>query len=206
MSEPRGRARPVTSVLDVLRAQLDHESFDAVLFSLETVAADLGYGDIRALPGAIAWIERLRELGKHVGLFASRERVASALRLAGIDELFDEVTIGASTAQTLRTAIEATGVAAAERTVVVAPQPAPWLPRARPARSTSSASRAASRHRRSCARRAPTRSSPICSSWCALSPEFAAGQQLLSMPCSDDFSADCTRRLHVYFARIHIRE
>ena len=120
MSEPRGRARPVTSVLDVLRAELDHETFDAVLFSLETVAADLGYGDIRALPGSIAWIERLRELGKHVGLFASRERVASALRLAGIDELFDEVTIGASTAQTLRTAIDATGVAAAERTVVVA--------------------------------------------------------------------------------------
>jgi beta-phosphoglucomutase-like phosphatase (HAD superfamily) len=119
MSEPKLRPRPVTTVLDVLRAQLDHDAFDAALFSIETVAADLGYGDIRALPGSIAWIEKLRELGKRVGLFASRERVHSALRLAGIDELFDEVTIGASTAQTLRTAIEANGVAP-ERTVVVA--------------------------------------------------------------------------------------
>ncbi len=117
MSAPR--PRPVTTVLDVLRAELDQESFDGALFSIETVAADLGYGDIRALPGSIAWIEQLRELGKRVGLFASRERVKSALELAGIEELFDEVTIGASTAQTLRSAIEATGVAP-ERTVVVA--------------------------------------------------------------------------------------
>ena len=110
--------RPVTGVLDLLRAKLDRDSFDAVLFSLETVAADLGYGDIRALPGSVTWIEWLREAGKRVGLFASRERVSSALELAGIDELFDEVTIGADTAQTLRAAIDAIGVAAA-RTVVV---------------------------------------------------------------------------------------
>lgn len=99
-----------------MRAELDHESFGAALFSLETVAADLGYGDIRALQGSIAWIEQLRDLGKRVGLFASRERVHSALQLAGIDELF---TIGTSTPQTLRAAFEAVG-AAPERTVVVA--------------------------------------------------------------------------------------
>jgi beta-phosphoglucomutase-like phosphatase (HAD superfamily) len=121
MSEPaaKPRVRPVTTVLDVLRAELDHDAFDAALFSLETVAADLGYGDIRPLPGSIAWIEQLRVLGKRVGVFASRERARAALRLAGIDELFDEVTIGTSVQQTLRAAIEVLGVPV-NRTVVVA--------------------------------------------------------------------------------------
>jgi phosphoglycolate phosphatase-like HAD superfamily hydrolase len=118
-SGAKPRVRGVTTVLDVLRAELDHDAFDAALFSLETVAADLGYGDIRALPGSVAWITQLRELGKRIGLFASRERAKSALQLAGIDELFDEVTVGTGTTQTLLAAIDAVGVPA-DRTIVVA--------------------------------------------------------------------------------------
>ena len=56
---PLERRRPVVTVLDTLRVAIDLDSFDAVLFSLESVAADLGYGDVRQLPGAIAWIDSL---------------------------------------------------------------------------------------------------------------------------------------------------
>ena len=55
-----GRPRPVATVLDVLRKRIDHDAFDAAILSLEAVAADLGYGDVRPLPGSIAWIDRLR--------------------------------------------------------------------------------------------------------------------------------------------------
>lgn len=41
-----------------------------MLFSHDIVAADLGYGDIRPLPGALAWIEQLRRHGKRIGAFA----------------------------------------------------------------------------------------------------------------------------------------
>jgi beta-phosphoglucomutase-like phosphatase (HAD superfamily) len=90
-----------------------------VLFSLETVAADLGYGDIRALPGSIAWIEQLRAHDKRIGLFATGERAGMALDLAGIADRFDEVTLGIGTLATLQAAIDALGVAP-ERTIVAA--------------------------------------------------------------------------------------
>jgi len=111
--------RPYSTVLDVLRVEIDQDAFDAVLFSLETVAADLGYGDIRALPGSIAWIEHLRRRDKRIGLFATGDRAPAALELAGIAALFDDVTVGTRTAPTLVTAIQALG-APPERTVVVA--------------------------------------------------------------------------------------
>jgi beta-phosphoglucomutase-like phosphatase (HAD superfamily) len=114
-----GRVRPVTTVLDVLRPEIDRDAFDAVLFSLDTVAADLGYGDIRALPGSIAWIEQLRGWGKRIGLFATGPRATTALELAGIAELFDEVALGTGTVPTLRAAIEALG-SEPQRTIVVA--------------------------------------------------------------------------------------
>ena len=79
-----GRPRPVPTVLDVLRTRIDHDAFDAAIFSLEAVAADLGYGDVRPLPGSIAWIDRLRSESKRIGVLASGERVAAALELAGI--------------------------------------------------------------------------------------------------------------------------
>ena len=120
MSDPAGRlrARPVSTVLDVLRVQIELEAFDAALFSLETVAADLGYGDIRALPGSVVWIGQLREHDKRVGLFAAGDRANAALELAGIAGLFDEITIGARTVSALLAAIDALG-AAPDRTIVV---------------------------------------------------------------------------------------
>jgi beta-phosphoglucomutase-like phosphatase (HAD superfamily) len=113
------RRRPFTTVLDVLRTETTWDAFDAALFSIESVAADLGYGDIRALPGSVHWIEDLRRHGKRVGLFATAERSEAALELAGIGDLFDEVTVGASAYSTLLAAIDALGVEPA-RTVVAA--------------------------------------------------------------------------------------
>ena len=91
-----GRPRPAASVLDVLRARIDHDAFDAAIFALECVAADLGYGDIRPLPGAIAWIDELRSEGKKVALVFSGESASAALEIAGIADRFDVVTAGPS--------------------------------------------------------------------------------------------------------------
>src|ERR1700743_1746582 len=78
-----GRPRPIATVLDALRARVDAERFDAVVLSLESVVADLGYGDVRPLPGAVAWIRELRGAGKKIGLAASGERARAAVELAG---------------------------------------------------------------------------------------------------------------------------
>jgi alpha,alpha-trehalose phosphorylase len=114
---PRGR--PFTTVLDVLRSEIDHDAFDAALLSIEVVAADLGYGDIRALPGSIAWTRQLRTLDKRIGILATGDRARAALELAGIAEVFDEITIGTCAAATVLTAIAELG-AAPGRTIVVA--------------------------------------------------------------------------------------
>lgn len=113
------RVRAVTTVLDVLRTEIDSDAFDAVLFSLDTVVADLGYGDIRPLPGAMAWIEQLRQRGKRIGAFATGERTAAALEIAGVAELFDELTVGTPTVLALLAAIEELG-STPELTIVVA--------------------------------------------------------------------------------------
>jgi beta-phosphoglucomutase-like phosphatase (HAD superfamily) len=112
-------SRPFTTVLDILRVEIDHNAFDAALFSLESVAADLGYGDVRSLPGSVAWIEQLRTTGKRTGLFAAGNRAQAALELAGITDLFDTVTSGPRTVGTIRTAIEDLG-SEPSRTIVVA--------------------------------------------------------------------------------------
>jgi beta-phosphoglucomutase-like phosphatase (HAD superfamily) len=88
------RPRPVTTVLDLLRKRIDHDAFDAAIFSLDAVAADLGYGDVRALGGSVAWIDRLRGEGKRIAVLASGERAGVALELAGIRERFDVVSSG----------------------------------------------------------------------------------------------------------------
>ena len=41
-----GRVRPLVTTLDTLRTPIDDDSFDAVILSLDAVAADLGYGDV----------------------------------------------------------------------------------------------------------------------------------------------------------------
>jgi phosphoglycolate phosphatase len=93
-NRPAGRVRPFSTVLDTLRVEIDHDAFDVVICSLESVAADLGYGDIRALPGSVAWLERLRGHGKRLGLFATGDRATAALELAGITDLFDTASTG----------------------------------------------------------------------------------------------------------------
>jgi beta-phosphoglucomutase-like phosphatase (HAD superfamily) len=105
-----GKPRPIATVLDSLRARVDAERFDAVVVSLEAVAADLGYGDVRPLPGAVAWIRELRGAGKKVALAGSGERARSALELAGIADLFDAVVTGPRNSGTLRQAAEEVGI------------------------------------------------------------------------------------------------
>jgi len=116
------RARPIRSVLELLRARIDHDEFDAALFSLEAVVADLGYGDLRPLIGSLAWIDRLREEGKSIGLVYRGESAQAALEIAGIADRFDVVGSGPASEATLRAALGDLGVAP-ERTVLVATTP-----------------------------------------------------------------------------------
>jgi beta-phosphoglucomutase-like phosphatase (HAD superfamily) len=104
------RPRPVTTVLDLLRKRIDHDTFDAAIFSLDAVAADLGYGDVRALGGSIAWIGRLRDEGKKIAVVASGERARAALDLAGIEDRFDVVVSGQPPKQGIVSALEELGV------------------------------------------------------------------------------------------------
>jgi trehalose 6-phosphate phosphatase len=113
-----GRPRPVATVLDMLRTRIDHDAFDAAIFSLEAVAADLGYGDVRPLPGSIAWIDRLRSDRKRIAVLASGERVAAALELAGITERFDVVVTRSPGEQLIPRAMDELDAEPA-RTVVV---------------------------------------------------------------------------------------
>jgi beta-phosphoglucomutase-like phosphatase (HAD superfamily) len=105
-----GKPRPIATVLDGLRARIDAERFDGVVVSLEAVAADLGYGDVRPLPGAIAWIRELRAAGKRIALAGSGERAPAALDLAGVADLFDAVVTGPRNSGTLAQAAQELGV------------------------------------------------------------------------------------------------
>jgi beta-phosphoglucomutase-like phosphatase (HAD superfamily) len=117
-----GRPRPIATVLDALRARVDAERFDGLVVWLEAVAADLGYGDVRPLPGAVAWIEELRGAEKKVALCASGERARAAVELAGVADLFDVTVTGPRNAATLAEAAEELGIAADDAILVdVAP-------------------------------------------------------------------------------------
>jgi beta-phosphoglucomutase-like phosphatase (HAD superfamily) len=123
MSDPdrpfdRGRPRPVVTVLDMLRTRIDHDDFDAAIFSLEAVAADLGYGDVRPLPGSIAWIDRLRSEGKRIAVETSAERASDALAVAGIADRFDVIVAGSRAEQRVTRALDELGVDP-DRTVAV---------------------------------------------------------------------------------------
>ena len=117
------RPRPVPTVLDTLRARIDHDDFDAAVFWLESVVADLGYGDVRALPGSVAWIDRLREEGKKIALVYDHGRADAALEIAGIADRFDAVVRGSRNAVTIEQALQALG-APPERAVVIDTAPA----------------------------------------------------------------------------------
>ena len=99
-----GRPRPIATVLDSLRARFDAERFGAAVLWLEVVAADLGYGDVRPLPGAVAWVRELREAGKKIALAGSGERARSALELAGVEDLFDAIVTGPRNSATAESA------------------------------------------------------------------------------------------------------
>jgi beta-phosphoglucomutase-like phosphatase (HAD superfamily) len=105
-----GRPRPIATVLDGLRARIDAERFDAAVLSLEAVVADLGYGDVRPLPGAVAWIRELRGAGKKIGLAATGERARAAIELAGVADLFDAIVTGPRNPGTLAEATSELGV------------------------------------------------------------------------------------------------
>jgi beta-phosphoglucomutase-like phosphatase (HAD superfamily) len=101
-----GRARPIVTSLDVMRPRIDHDDFDAAIFSLTAIAADLGYGDIRVLPGSIAWIDRLRAERKRIGVTAEGERVSVALELARIADRVDVVVSGSTPGPRVAQALE----------------------------------------------------------------------------------------------------
>jgi beta-phosphoglucomutase-like phosphatase (HAD superfamily) len=121
VSDSRPQRRVITP-LDMLRARIDHESFDAAIFSLETVAADLGYGDVRPLPGSIAWIDRLREDDKRIAVTAAGERVSEALEIARIADRFDVVVVAVTAAGRLASALDELGLEA-DRVVVASVDP-----------------------------------------------------------------------------------
>src|ERR1700761_7321731 len=100
-----GRPRPIATVLDGRRARIDAERFDAAVVWLEAVAADLGYGDVRPLPGAVAWLRELRAADKKIALAASGERAPAAVELAGVAELFDAIVTGPRNTGTLAGAL-----------------------------------------------------------------------------------------------------
>jgi beta-phosphoglucomutase-like phosphatase (HAD superfamily) len=117
-----GRPRPIVTALDTLRRRIDLEAFDAAVFSLDAVAADLGYGDVRALPGTVVWIDRLRDDGKRIAVAAGVERAEAALDLAGIADRIDVVVTGSHAASRIARALEDLD-ADAERAVVVSVDP-----------------------------------------------------------------------------------
>jgi beta-phosphoglucomutase-like phosphatase (HAD superfamily) len=115
-----GRVRPLVTALDALRRRIDHDLFDAAIFSLDAVVADLGYGDLRALPGSVAWIDRLRGEGKRIGVTAAGERAAAALELAGIADRVDVVVTGNGPSERVACALRELAVAP-DRAVIAAP-------------------------------------------------------------------------------------
>ncbi len=87
------------------------------------MAADLGYGDVRPLPGSIAWIDRLRSDRKRIGVLALGERGALALELAGIADRFDVVVSGRSAEQLIARALDELAVEPGRAVVVVGIEP-----------------------------------------------------------------------------------
>jgi phosphoglycolate phosphatase-like HAD superfamily hydrolase len=102
--------RPVVTVLDLLRKRFDHADFDAVAFTLDSVVVDLGYGDVRPLPGSVKWIDKLRDDNKKIAVIGSTDRTSSALELAKLDDKVDVAVCGPHAGERLVELIEALGV------------------------------------------------------------------------------------------------
>lgn len=110
--------RPVVTVLDLLRKRIDHNDFDAVALSLDSLVVDLGYGDIRALPGSVKWVEKLREEDKKIAVASSSDRASTALQLAGLSELVDVVVSGPHAAERMTELIDDLGIEPARLVMV----------------------------------------------------------------------------------------
>ena len=149
-----GRPRPIVTALDTLRRHIDHDAFDAAVLSLDAVIADLGYGDVRALPGSVAWIDRLRAEGKRIAVVAGHERASTALDLAGVDDRIDVVVTGLHAQRRLLHALEELGVEP-DRVIVWAWTRRTSKPRAPRRSSWRSVLRAETRPRSACAAPAP---------------------------------------------------
>lgn len=117
-----GRPRAVATVLDVLRRRIDHDAFDAVLFSVEAVTAGLAHRDTRQLPGSIALIDQLRGQGKRIGLLTSGRRIAATPELVEMADRFDVVVEGSRPEQFVLRALDELDVEP-DRVVVVATDP-----------------------------------------------------------------------------------
>ncbi len=89
-----------------------------MVFSLGAVAADLGYGDVRALPGSIAWIDRLRGEGKRIAVQAAGGRADDAIEIAGVADRFDVIVSGAHAEQRVERALHELGVDAGRAVAV----------------------------------------------------------------------------------------
>jgi beta-phosphoglucomutase-like phosphatase (HAD superfamily) len=112
-----GRVRPLVTSLDALRMPVTLDEFDGAILALEAVAADLGYGDVRPLPGSVAWIDRLRHAGKRIAVTTPGEHPA-ALELAGIADRADAVITGVPARPGVAQALDELGVDPARAIVV----------------------------------------------------------------------------------------
>jgi phosphoglycolate phosphatase-like HAD superfamily hydrolase len=113
-----GRPRPLVTSLDMLRAKIDHDAFDAAVFSLGALVVDFGYGDVRALPGSVAWIVKLRGEDKRIGVSAQGDRADAALQLAGIEDRVDVIVTGSKPDERLSRALSDLEVAPDRAAVV----------------------------------------------------------------------------------------
>lgn len=113
-----GRPRPIVTALDAMRRRIDLDAFDVAVFSLNAVAADLGFGDVRPLPGSVAWIDRLRREGKRIVVAASGERTPEALEAARIADRVDVIVTGSRPEQRVASALEELGVEPGRAVVV----------------------------------------------------------------------------------------
>jgi beta-phosphoglucomutase-like phosphatase (HAD superfamily) len=113
-----GRPRPIVTSLDMVRPRIDLDGFDGAIFGLNAIAADLGFGDIRALPGALAWIDRLRSEGKRIGVTADTERAETALEIAQIADRVEVVVTGSCPRRRIAQALEQLDLAADRAAVI----------------------------------------------------------------------------------------
>jgi beta-phosphoglucomutase-like phosphatase (HAD superfamily) len=89
---------------------------------------DLGYGDVRTLPGPVAWIDEPRRARKRRALVSSSEAAESAAEPAGMRDRFDAVSGRRGTrtlARALAVDVDPAGTTAAreagfEKAIVVA--------------------------------------------------------------------------------------